>query len=377
MNEILQRCLQDLEERIDPQVEEQLLAEWVEFAEGRFRGDIFIPRRRRASPPSVEWPKVSVNAALEDYDAMALQQYGMCSSLLAEGSGLLLNVRSNYGTSIVPLLFGVEPFVMDEELDTLPTSKPLNDLAAIRRIVDAGVPEIRQRYMARVLEMGERYAEIAHRYPKIGRYVYIYHPDLQGPMDICEVVWGSSLFYSLYDYPDLVKALLEVITETYIRCMRAWTQVIPFREGGNVHWGFFHRGCIMIRDDSAMNLSPDMVEEFVRPYDQRLLDEFGGGAIHFCGRGDHYAHVLATMRGLYAINLSQPEYNDMETIYANTIDRGIAILGLDYATARAAIDSGRDLHGLVHAGYLPPRGRGDVRCQRRNDDGNGCSSSAQ
>ncbi len=361
MNEILQKCLQDLERRIDPEVEEQLMSDWVEFTAGRFRGDVFTPRRSRVAPPGVEWPAVSVNAALEDYDMMALQQYGMCSSLLAEGSGLLLNVRCNYGTSIIPLLFGVEPFVMDEKLDTLPTSRPLNDLDAVRRIVDAGVPEIRQRYMARVLEMGERYVEIARRYPKIGRYVHVYHPDLQGPMDICEVVWGSTLFYALYDHPGLVKALLEVITETYIRCMRAWTEIVPFREEGNVHWGFYHRGCIMIRDDSAMNLSPEMVGEFVLPYDQRLLDEFGGGAIHFCGRGDHYVHLLGRMRGLYAINLSQPEYNDMETVYANTVDRGIAILGLDYDTARAAVESGRDLHGLVHASYLPPRGRGDVR----------------
>ena len=65
-----------------------------------------------------------------------------------------------------------------------------------------------------------RYAEIARQYPKIGRYVFIYHPDLQGPMDICEVVWGSAIFYAIRDEPALVKDLLELAVETYI-CLHA------------------------------------------------------------------------------------------------------------------------------------------------------------
>ena len=44
-------------------------------------------------------------------------------------------------------------------------------------------------------------------------------------------------------------------------------------------------------------------------------------------------------------NLTQPECNDMETIYRNTVDRGILLLGLDAAVAAAA---GRDLRGRVH-----------------------------
>jgi len=44
------------------------------------------------------------------------------------------------------------------------------------------------------------------------------------------------------------------------------------------------------RIDPAMNLSPGMVSEFALPYDQRLLDAFGG-AVHFCGRGDHYGVI--------------------------------------------------------------------------------------
>jgi len=367
MSETLRMCLEDLEARIDPQVEDRLWQEWSDFSNDRFHDGLFMPRRARAAPPQVDWPEVSINAGLADMDMMALQQYGACSQQLAEGTGMLMNVRCNYGTSIIPLLFGVELFVMDEEANTLPTSRPLHDVDAIRRLVDAGVPEIRRKYMAQVLEMGAYYAEIAARYPKIGQYVQIYHPDLQGPMDIVEVVWGSSVFYSLYDRPELVKRFLEVVTETYIACMRAWTEVVPFRDGGNAHWGLYHKGNIMLRDDSAMNLSLEMFDEFVRPYDQRLLDTFGGGAIHFCGKGDHYAPALAQMHNLYAINLSQPEYNDMETIYTHIVDNAIKIVGLQREAGEAALARGRDLHGQVHCSTTEASG-GYTTDKRRSDD---------
>jgi hypothetical protein len=373
MNDKLKRCLDDLETRIDPAVEEQILWEWKRFSENRSEEAIFSPKRQKTSRPTVEWPKVPINAALADYDQMALQQYGGCSSVLASGIGaetlptalnmsrnsgcssvmasgigMVLNVRCNYGSSIAPLLFGVKAFVMDDEFDTLPTSEPLNDKDAIKRLIDAGVPDLKTGYGAQVLEMGRRYAAIARAYPKIGKYVYIYHPDLQGPLDICEVVWGSTMFYSLYDEPELVKGLLDLAVETYTAFMKEWLKIVPFHAEGNAHWGLYHKGNIMVRDDSAMNLSSEMFEEFVKPYDQELLKRFGGGAIHFCGKGDHYISRMTQIAGVNAINLSQPEYNNMETIYQNTVDKGIKLIGLRRDAAEAALKAGRDLRGQVH-----------------------------
>jgi uroporphyrinogen-III decarboxylase len=104
----------------------------------------------------------------------------------------------------------------------------------------------------------------------------------------------------------------------------------------------------MLRDDSAMNLSPAMFREFIEPYDQRLLDRVGGGAVHFCGRGDHFIERIGQMRGVHAVAMSQPEYNDMEVIFRNTVDKGIRLLSLQRAAAEAALKRGRPLHGLVH-----------------------------
>ena len=104
----------------------------------------------------------------------------------------------------------------------------------------------------------------------------------------------------------------------------------------------------MIRDDSAMNLSPNMFVEFVRPYDQKLLSAFGGGAINFCGRGDHFIEHASQMKGLYAIHMSQPECNDLEAIFRSTIDNNIKLLALKREVAEDAMRKGRDLRHCVH-----------------------------
>lgn len=346
---MLERYLEDLEKRIAPATEEELLGHWTRFLDGASNPGLFTPRRSRPSPPAVEWPKVTVNEALDDLDRMVLQQLAGCSDALASGNGAVLNIRANYGTGILPSLFGAEPFVMEASLNTLPTTLPLSGgLDSARRLIDRGVPDLHTGYGGNCFALAQRCIDLFAGYPKITRYVRIYHPDLQGPMDVCELLLGSSMFLHLVDEPDLVKALLRLITETYVRFMRAWRGLVPPQGGYSAHWGLLIKGQLMLRDDSAMNLSPAMFDEFIAPYDGRLLAELGGGAIHFCGRGDHYIDRLHRLPGLSAINLSQPEQNDMEHVFRQTVDRGIMLLGFRRETADAALRAGRPLHGRVH-----------------------------
>lgn len=348
--------LDDLESRIDDDVEEQLFAEWIEYADGRFDGEVFSPRRAKKAPPTLEWPNTNVNDAQDDFAMMLLHQLSSCSTALARGTGAVLAVRCNYGTSIIPSLFGAEPFRMPREMDTLPTSRPLaGGKDAIRRLLDCGVPDLRNGLGSKVFDMAGVFLEVKATYPKIGRHVHLYHPDVQGPIDICEVLWGSSLFIDLVDEPDLVHAFLDLITETYLAFMRKWSESVPVPGDHSVHWSMVHRGKILLRDDSAMNLSCAMYDEFIKPYDQRLLDELGGGGIHFCGKGDHFIESASSMRGLTCVDMSQPEYNDLEAILRNTVDKGINLLQLQPWAVESAVASGRELRGRVHCWQWPWR----------------------
>lgn len=337
--------LSDLVRRIDPNVERQSSRRWVEFLTGRLSDEVFLAPRRPPAQPQVDWPETNINDAIEDVELMVLSELRGVSETLAAGTGRRLNVRCNYGTGILPSLFGAEMFIMPRQTNTLPTVRPLGSADRIRAMLDKGIPDVRRGLGAKVFQCGERFLEVFSRYPILGEYVSLYHPDLQGPIDALELLWGSEVFLGFYDHTDLLKDALSLITETYIRFLRAWHELVPPAGEFSDHWGIMMNGLVMLRNDSLMNLSPACYVQFIRPCDQEILDALGGGAVHFCGRGDHYIEAMSEMRGLAAINMSQPECNDMETIYRNTVDKGIKILGL---AGWAAESADRPLRGQVH-----------------------------
>lgn len=342
--------LDDLERRIDPAQETRVEQDWLAFADKKCQSAYFTTSR----PPckaGIEWPHVMVNDGLKDYDLMILQQLAMASATLENGTGEMLCLRSNYGTGIIPTMFGAESFIMPYETDTLPGSKPFaNAKDDVMRIVDAGIIDFGNGLARKVFEMAERYHELIRDYPKISRFVHYYDPDLQGPLPLIEATWGSDFFEDLYDDTDSVLKALDFYTEVYIQFTRKWKALCPdFDSGHAVEWAMLHKGGTIIRNDSAMNISGEMYEEFVQPRDQRILSEFGGG-IHFCGKGDHYIDRVANIRNLSCINMSQPDWNSMDKIYANTIDKGIQIIGLPSWEVERAVNAGRPLRGMVHSG---------------------------
>jgi hypothetical protein len=343
----LQPFLDDLSRRIDPQQEADYRQAWLVYLDDECTEDLFIPPARTPANPTLDWPDIGINDAIEDYDAMALSQFKACSDILADGGRGVLDVRCNYGTGILPTLFGCDLFMMDAELNTLPTALPLHSEDKIKQLLDAGVPDLNTHLGGKVFECGRRYKALLDANPTLAEHVEVYHPDLQGPIDVAEVVWGSEIFLALLDQPDLVKQFLELVTETYIGFLKAWFELFAQDAPYACHWGGMHKGWAMLRNDSLVNLSPEMYVEFVRPLDQRIFETFGGmGSIHYCGRGEHFIEPMSEMNGLTSIWMSQPELNDMDTIYRHTVDKGIKLTGLDWEHARRA---GRPLKGQVQS----------------------------
>lgn len=346
----IKKYLNDLESRIDAEQEEQLLAKWMDFADLKCRENYFLPSRKKR-PPLIEWEPVFINDALKDEELMIYQQLRLCSEMLENGTGELLCIRSNYGTPIIPTMFGAELFIMPYDLNCLPGSKSLPDgKEGVLRILDNPVIDFDRGIAKKVFSMAEKYKELVRDYPKIQKYVYYYNPDLQGPLPLCESLWGSDIYIDFYDDVETVERALDFFTDVYIRFTKKWHALCPPLDAEHsVEWGCLHRGGTVIRNDAAMNISGELYEQFVKPRDQRIIDEFGG-AVHFCGKGDHYVEKLSQIRGLSSINMSQPDYNDMEVIYRNTIDKGLTIFGMISSEVERAVKAGRDLKGRVHCG---------------------------
>ncbi len=355
MQDVLRQCLEDLDRRIDPDTERQSLQVWDVFLDAKHTDEIFSPPYRKPAPAKVSWPKISVNQAFEDptCDRMILHQLGMLSNMLEAGGNDPLNVRCNYSTGIMPSLFGCKMFMMDEKNNTLPAAIPYGSRDEIRRLLDAGVPDPTTGLGEIVLRCGQRFVELLGQYENLWQFVEVYHPDVQGPIDIVEVVWGSDMFLGFYDCPDLLRSFLDLVAQTYEGFMDRWYEVVGPPAKRNGHWKVRHDGALMLREDSLMNLSPEQYAEFILPVDQRLLDRFGSGAVHFCGRGDHYIEPLCEMPGVTGIAMSQPELNDMEKIYRATVDQGVFLLDFPAWAAQEACRQGRDLRGRVHVRQLP------------------------
>lgn len=348
----LQRYMADLEERIDPEQEDRILSEWLGFADGHLKKGFFAPSRKPAAP-KVSWQHMLVNTGLESDVNMIYQQLQSLSQILAAGSGEVLSIRSNFGTSILPAMFGAPIFIMPDNTDTLPGSKPLPDAEhEIARFTAGKAYNPELGYAPRVFSMAETWLELVRPFPKLKKYVSYYNPDLQGPLPLVEALWGSEFYSYLLDDEDsaLVTDALDLFTTLYLDFTRRWHALCPtFDAEHSVEWGCLHRGGTIIRNDAAMNISGEMYRAFVMPRDQRIISECGGG-IHFCGRGHHYIQQLAQIDGLSCINMSEPKLNDMETIYTNTVDKGILIFGMPAYEVDRATAAGRDLHGLVHRG---------------------------
>ena len=329
MTELLKACLDDIESRLCPEEEEEILEGWRRWGEYEI-GSAELPQGRKKRPSTMEWTPVNINDALCDDELMAIREFAGVNKRLCRGGREPLRVRCNYGVSNVATAFGCGLFTMPRETDTLPNAIKLSEEAR-EDLAEKPLPDQYAGNFASIYRMAKLYREIKTAYPRIGRYVHIEQPDLQGPMDNLELIWGSDLFYSLVDEPELIHAMLKKITAYIEMQMEAWLSVFPENRGTASYFRHREKGCIVLRDDSAMNLSPAFFEEFIVPYDGEILQKYGG-IVHFCGKGDHFIPILSTLKGLRGINMSQPHLNDMDKVFSHTIDRGLHLsLSIDYA----------------------------------------------
>lgn len=317
----LEKYLDDIEARLNTDEEARLRDAWLCWADHLNGDKLFEPPARTASRSALDWPHVNINDTLGDTGLSVYRELENINRALERGTSGILRVRPNFGVGNIATAFGAELFIMPRETDELPNVKRL-DGDGLRAILERPLPDMTAGNFAMIMRAAERLQRIRERYPKFAACVRMEQPDLQGPMDNLELLWGSEMFCAFYDEPDTVHALLGRITDMIEKAMDAWLRLFqdPYRTAG--YFRHIERGAIALRNDSAMNLSEAFFREFIMPYDGRLLKKYGG-LVHFCGRGDHFIGALTELEGLNGINMSQPHLNDMEKIFSLTVDRGI------------------------------------------------------
>ena len=232
-------------------------------------------------------------------------------------------IRANLGTGIIASMFGAAIEVLD---DNPPWARPLGDEAALRRLIDEPLPEVDAGLGRQMFAHYTFFRDVLEEYPLCRAAFEITLPDLQGPFDAAEILWGSGIYVELRRQPDLVGRLLTKVTEQIMRVARA---LDPFVNDSLMPLGNFQhatavRGRILLRNDSIVLVSPRTYAALLRPFDARIAAELGA-AIHFCGDGTHQIDNVLEIDGLQGLDFGQPEMMDIDDIYRRTRACGVPI----------------------------------------------------
>jgi len=141
--------------------------------------------------------------------------------------------------------------------------------------------------------------------------------DTQAPFDLAALAWGHGILTGLYDHPDTVHRLLDLMTEAYIAYSHHRKQRLgePLTSGYHCCGLKLARGGVHLSDDSAVLCSAEIYREFIQPYNARALAPFAGGWLHFCGNGNHILDQMLATPGVNAIHLGNPDNCDLLELY--------------------------------------------------------------
>jgi hypothetical protein len=240
-------------------------------------------------------------------------------------------LRPNLGVGIVASLFGARIRVLEEGM---PWVEPLEGGAdTLRSMLDRPLPALDAGLLPRVLDQYAYFREALAPYPHCREAFQLTIPDLQGPFSTAELLWGAGIYLALFDTPELVKAVLRRVVEVMQLVLPRLEQEARDTLGPGLHHqhGAGVGGRILVRNDSAVNVSPAHYRRLILPADARLgetVGAHGGVGIHFCGDGSHHVPAMLSIPGLASFDLGQPDRVDLGRLYAQAAPQRVALVRL-------------------------------------------------
>ena len=244
------------------------------------------------------------------FDKLKMLENGLLGALpaLYGRADAVPSIRANMGCSVFPSLLGVTPRLFE---DMMPWVKEHLSKEQILRIKPTDIKTCNDFKTA--LEHMSYMRDILQDSP-----LRIYPLDLQGPFDTAHIVYGDDIFYDIYDDPEFVHHLLDLCCHAIIFGMEKCLSIILGSDKIVAHYSSLvmprNMGGLKISEDTSTLLSADTINEFVVQYTKRILDHFGGGYIHYCGKNDHLYKVALGMDNAFGINFGNPEMHDMNTV---------------------------------------------------------------
>lgn len=220
-------------------------------------------------------------------------------------------IRANFGTVLVASLLGgrveqrgdAPPWILhfDTREEFMSVFRPDTHTTAL-------LDTVRNVYRT--------YLDILADYPNIKRCLHVVLPDLQGPLDTLELLRGSEVYLDFMLDPELTEQALALIAEKQIQTARTLQPfVTPRNDGFSFQQAVMIKGNILIRNDSAIMISPDMYRDQVAAHDEHVLAALHTGGVHSCGKIDMNVPEIVNLPSIRCFDFGQSYMNDVESVY--------------------------------------------------------------
>jgi len=132
--------------------------------------------------------------------------------------------------------------------------------------------------------------------------------DMQGPLDTAGLMCGhENLFTWAYEDPEAIDDLFGILTEALIDWVKVQKEHIgePLDQSNGLQGVWSPKGVgIWLSEDDLVMASPDVFEQFAVPQISRIFEAFGGGSLHYCGRGTQHLSSFHKIKNLRVISNS-------------------------------------------------------------------------
>ncbi len=244
-------------------------------------------------PAPLALPEVEPPAGLSELELNVWRMQEALRRRPLGGDDFIPTIGTGAGTCAMATAFGCKESVASGVYWVDPCITRMEEIDALTKpAVDAGK-------LGWVLEQTRAYAACADE------HLPIRIMDFQSPFTTIEQMLGSDRFFLMpYDEPERLHTLMDVVTDYAIDFFTAQIAAA----GPNVCTGIWpplwypRRAGIQMSDDNLVNVSPDVYEEFVVPYNSRIAEAFGGLFLHSCVISEQAIPAIAAITGLTGIN---------------------------------------------------------------------------
>jgi hypothetical protein len=215
---------------------------------------------------------------------------------LETGDDSLPTCRVEFGTGLMASVFGVEMLVTDSGCPFASHDTVVKSIADLKPVEE--IDPMKEG------ELGHLYEHMAYFKKHLPAGVHLSQADLQGPWNTAHLIRGNDIFTDVYDYPELVEAILDHVTRAMQKVVQPMKEFLGEPTDAYYLHGAKSRGGGRICNCTTDMISPGFYRENILKFDGRFLDSIDGGFVHICGNNSGIVTVFNDIQSLTGLEFN-------------------------------------------------------------------------